>query len=158
MKADIHPTYYPNARITCSCGNSWTTGATKPEIRTDVCYNCHPFYTGEQRIIDTEGQVDRFYKRLQARQEHVAAEKARSEQKEQAVLSLDNLGLSNRVKATLTAAGFTSVPQVLEKLNIEGDAGLLSIDGFGRQALADVKKALRTVGYEISTPEAAAAE
>lgn len=158
MKADIHPTYYPNARITCSCGNSWVTGATKPEIRTDVCYSCHPFYTGEQRIVDTEGQVDRFYKRLQARQEHIAAAKARSEKKEQAVLSLDNLGLNNRVKAALTAAGFTSVLQVVEKLNIEGDAGLLRIDGVGRQALADVKKALRAAGYEIGTPEAAVVE
>lgn len=67
MKADIHPKYYPNARVICSCGNTWMTGSTKPEIRTDVCSACHPFYTGEQRIVDTAGQVERFMKRLERR-------------------------------------------------------------------------------------------
>ena len=67
MKANIHPTYYPNARIICSCGATCTPGSTLKEIRTDVCSTCHPFYTGEQRIVDTEGQVDRFMKRLQVR-------------------------------------------------------------------------------------------
>ena len=59
MKEGIHPTYYPDAVVTCACGNTWTTGSTIAEIRTDVCSNCHPFYTGEQRIVDTAGQVDR---------------------------------------------------------------------------------------------------
>jgi large subunit ribosomal protein L31 len=68
MKANIHPTYYPNARVICSCGATWTTGSTVPEIRTDVCSTCHPFYTGEQRIVDTAGQVERFMKRLERRQ------------------------------------------------------------------------------------------
>ncbi len=68
MKPDIHPTYYPEARVTCSCGATWTTGSTVPEIRTDVCSTCHPFYTGEQRIVDTAGQVERFMKRLERRQ------------------------------------------------------------------------------------------
>jgi len=65
MKAKIHPKYYPEARVTCACGNSWSTGATLPEIRVDICSACHPFYTGEQRIVDTAGQVDRFMKRLE---------------------------------------------------------------------------------------------
>jgi large subunit ribosomal protein L31 len=68
MKAEIHPTYYPDARVICSCGATWTTGSTQPEIRTDVCSTCHPFYTGEQRIVDTAGQVERFMKRLEQRQ------------------------------------------------------------------------------------------
>ncbi len=68
MRPDIHPTYYPNAKVTCSCGVSWTTGSTVPEIRTDVCSSCHPYYTGQQRIMDTAGQVDRFMKRLERRQ------------------------------------------------------------------------------------------
>lgn len=72
MKPNIHPTYYPAARVTCSCGASWTTGSTVPEIRTDVCSTCHPFYTGEQRIIDTAGQVERFMKRLERRQSESA--------------------------------------------------------------------------------------
>ena len=72
VKAEIHPRYYPNARIVCSCGNSWITGSTRPEIRTDVCSACHPFYTGEQRIVDTAGQVERFMKRLERRQSDAA--------------------------------------------------------------------------------------
>jgi large subunit ribosomal protein L31 len=55
MKTDIHPKWFPEATVTCSCGKTWTTGATVEHIRTDICSNCHPFYTGEQRIIDTEG-------------------------------------------------------------------------------------------------------
>ena len=65
MKEKIHPKYYPEAHVVCACGNSWTTGATVPEIRVDVCSACHPFFTGEQRIVDTAGQVDRFMKRLE---------------------------------------------------------------------------------------------
>ena len=72
MKPDIHPTYYPEARVVCSCGATWTTGSTSPELRTDVCNSCHPFYTGEQRIVDTAGQVDRFLKRLERRQTDAA--------------------------------------------------------------------------------------
>lgn len=72
MRADIHPQYYPTARVVCSCGNSWITGSTIPEIRTDVCSACHPYYTGEQRIVDTAGQVERFMKRLERRQSESA--------------------------------------------------------------------------------------
>jgi large subunit ribosomal protein L31 len=72
MKANIHPTYYPQARVICSCGATWTTGSTMSEIRTDVCSTCHPFYTGEQRIVDTAGQVERFMKRLERRQSESA--------------------------------------------------------------------------------------
>lgn len=88
MKADIHPTYYPAARVICSCGNSWLTGSTVEEIRTDVCSACHPFYTGEQRIVDTAGQVERFMKRLERRQSDAARReieaKARAEAEEAA--------------------------------------------------------------------------
>jgi len=65
LKPKIHPKYYSEARVICSCGNTFTTGATVPEIRTDVCSVCHPFYTGEQRIVDTAGQVERFMRRLE---------------------------------------------------------------------------------------------
>ena len=64
MKEKIHPTWYPEAKVICACGHTWTVGATVEVIRTDVCSNCHPFFTGQTRIVDTEGQVDRFYKRL----------------------------------------------------------------------------------------------
>ncbi len=65
MKAKIHPKYYPNAKVICACGNTWEVGATVPELKVDVCSACHPFFTGEQRIVDTAGQVDRFMKRLE---------------------------------------------------------------------------------------------
>ncbi len=68
MKQGIHPEFFTEAKVSCSCGASWVTGSTIPEIRTDVCSKCHPFYTGEQRIIDTAGQVERFMKRLEQKQ------------------------------------------------------------------------------------------
>ena len=68
MNQNNHPEYFANAKVTCSCRSSWHTGSILSEIRTDVCSNCHPFYTGEQRIVDTTGQVERFMKRLEGRQ------------------------------------------------------------------------------------------
>ncbi len=67
MKPGLHPTYQ-TATVTCACGNSFETRSTKSQIRTDICGVCHPFYTGEQRIIDTAGQVERFMKRMEAGQ------------------------------------------------------------------------------------------
>ena len=63
MKEKIHPTYYPEAKASCSCGNTFTIGSTKPEIRVELCSQCHPFFTGEQRVIDTAGRVERFRRR-----------------------------------------------------------------------------------------------
>lgn len=65
MKTGIHPEYV-EATVTCSCGNTWVTRSTKPNLRTDLCNVCHPFYTGEQRIVDTAGQVERFMRRVEA--------------------------------------------------------------------------------------------
>jgi large subunit ribosomal protein L31 len=79
MKQGIHPTYYPEATVICSCGNTWHTGSTVEVIHTDVCSNCHPFYTGEQRIVDAEGQVDRFYRKLEAREEFLQEARVREE-------------------------------------------------------------------------------
>jgi len=76
MKDEIHPKYYSEAKVTCACGNTWTTGATQELIRTDVCSACHPFYTGEQRIVDTAGQVERFMRRLEKKVEAVGEAEA----------------------------------------------------------------------------------
>ena len=65
MKAEIHPQYYPQTVVTCLCGNTFTTGSTLPELKTEVCSVCHPFFTGTQRIIDTGGQVERFRRRAE---------------------------------------------------------------------------------------------
>lgn len=63
MKAGIHPQYV-EATVTCACGNTFTVGSTKPTLRVDVCSKCHPFYTGQQRILDTAGRVERFRRRF----------------------------------------------------------------------------------------------
>ena len=64
MKPKIHPEYYPEALVTCSCGQTYTTGSTKPSLRVEICSQCHPFFTGEQRIVDTEGRVERLKRRF----------------------------------------------------------------------------------------------
>jgi large subunit ribosomal protein L31 len=67
MKADIHPKWYPEAKVTCACGNTFTVGATVAEIKVEICSNCHPFYTGQMKYVDTAGRVDAFKsKQLQA--------------------------------------------------------------------------------------------
>ena len=76
MKKGIHPQYSPQATVICSCGNTWTTGSTKPMLRIDLCPRCHPFFTGEQRIVDTAGQVERFMRRLERAQEAPRKKKA----------------------------------------------------------------------------------
>ena len=62
MKTETHPKFY-NAVVTCSCGNEFNTGSTKPTMRVEVCSNCHPFYTGEQRVMDTQGRIERMRRR-----------------------------------------------------------------------------------------------
>lgn len=63
MKKDIHPVWYPYAKIACICGHTFTVGSTKEEIRVDVCSKCHPFFTGEMKLIDTAGMVEKFQTR-----------------------------------------------------------------------------------------------
>lgn len=65
MKKDLHPEYNPKAKVTCSCGNTFEVGSTEKEIKVEVCSNCHPFYTGTQKFIDTAGRVDKFKARVQ---------------------------------------------------------------------------------------------
>jgi len=148
MKQGIHPKYFPSATIVCACGNTWHTGSTTEMIHTDVCSKCHPFYTGEQRIVDTEGQVDRFYKKLQARQEFLSDQQARESARTSPDLPIAELELGARPQAALAAAGILRVGDALDKL-VQGDAGLLAIDGFGRKSLADLKRRLRQRGFEV---------
>jgi large subunit ribosomal protein L31 len=85
VKQGIHPQYHADAKVVCACGNTWTTGSTQAELRTDICSQCHPFFTGQQRIIDTGGQVERFTTRLETaerlRQVEAKRAKARAERK-----------------------------------------------------------------------------
>jgi len=155
MKADIHPTFYPDAKVSCaSCGRTWTTGSTKKEIRLDICSNCHPFYTGEaSRILDIEGQVDRFYKKLSVQKAYAEQQKAKEELKGSPERSIGELGLNARAVEALKGAGINNVGQFLEKL-AEGNDALLAIPSFGQASLTSAKKKLRALGYEL--PESAA--
>jgi large subunit ribosomal protein L31 len=150
MKKEIHPKYYPEAKVICgSCGATWTTGSTIPEIRTEVCSNCHPFYTGQQqRILDREGQVDRFYKRLQARQDFVEEQKAREESQTSPERPVSELNLTTKAISALEKAGINNVGDVLARLE-GGEKAILEIEGFGRKSLIDMKKSLRQFGYVL---------
>ncbi len=66
MKADIHPKWYSEAKVACACGNTFTVGATLPEINVEICSNCHPFYTGQLKFVDTAGRVEKFRVRQSA--------------------------------------------------------------------------------------------
>lgn len=69
MKADIHPTYYPKAKIVCACGNAMEVGSTMAEIHVELCSKCHPFYTGKQKLIDTSRRVEKFAGRMKAKED-----------------------------------------------------------------------------------------
>ena len=60
MKKDIHPKYYPEAKVVCACGNTFTVGSTMPEIHTEICSKCHPFYTGKEKLMDIAGRIEKF--------------------------------------------------------------------------------------------------
>lgn len=149
MKTNIHPTWYPEAVVTCSCGNTWVTGATVPSIRTDICSKCHPFYTGEQRIVDTEGQVDRFMKRLQVRDSKRAEAEAVVASRTPVGLPVSDLGLGKRQVDALAAGGVNTAGEAIALLEASGDDGILAIDGVGHKALIDLKRSLRARGYNI---------
>jgi large subunit ribosomal protein L31 len=149
MKQGIHPNYFSEAKVTCACGNTWITGSTQKEIRVEVCSKCHPFFSGEQaRIIDIEGQVDRFYKKLQARQSYADDKQSREEAKVSPKRPLAELEMTTRPIDALAKAGITTVGQFLDKL-AESEAAVLAIEGFGRKSLIDIKKKLRSLGYEL---------
>jgi len=68
MKKDTHPQYFPDAKARCACGNTFNIGSTKELIEIEICSQCHPFYTGKEKVIDALGQVQKFKKRLEKKQ------------------------------------------------------------------------------------------
>lgn len=76
MKKNIHPEYFPKAKVRCACSNVFTVGSTKPEIQIEICSQCHPFYTGKEKLIDTAGRVEKFKARV-ARKKSPAVKKSR---------------------------------------------------------------------------------
>lgn len=97
MKPEIHPKYFSDCKVVCACGNSYTTGSILPEIRVDVCSACHPFYTGKEKFIDTEGRVERFKRkvdvatRVQEERKAKMAKKVEHKEVAQGVKSLKDL-------------------------------------------------------------------
>lgn len=67
MKKDIHPKYYPEAKVSCACGNSFITGSTLPELKVEICSACHPFYTGKQKLLDSARRVEKFQAKVTAK-------------------------------------------------------------------------------------------
>ena len=93
MKKNIHPTYHKDAKVVCACGNSFNTGSTEKEIHTEICAECHPFYTGKQNLIDTAGRVDRF-KAMQKKTSDIKGKKKASKSDK----SKDKTPLGNKEK------------------------------------------------------------
>ncbi len=150
MKKDTHPTYYYDAKVTCACGNTWTTGSTKKEIKTEVCSKCHPFFTGQQqRLLDIEGQVDRFYRRLQARQDFINDKKSREEGKDVRNSAISELGLNNLSIKAWAEQKINKVADFLDIFEKGGDKAVLDLQGIGQSRLIEIKKALRAKGIDI---------
>lgn len=81
MKGDIHPKYYPNAKVRCACGNSFTLGSTKESFEVEICHACHPFYTGKEKLVDTAGRVEKFKARMAKKAPAATAKKTRKTNK-----------------------------------------------------------------------------
>jgi large subunit ribosomal protein L31 len=81
MKQGIHPKYYQQSQVTCACGNSFTTGSTIEKIEVEVCSNCHPFFTGQQKYVDTRGRIDKFNRKVAMGQEYSQSKAEKSKVK-----------------------------------------------------------------------------
>lgn len=147
MRKDIHPEWYPEAKVIHNGEVIMTVGATQPEILVEIWSGTHPFYTGQTRLIDTEGQVDRFMRRLRRREEiQVVTEgDEKSTKRSPLALTVDSMSLGKRAENALIEANLTTVGDVLERLQESEDA-LLEIQGVGQKALIDIKRYLRAEG------------
>jgi len=67
MKKDTHPTYYPESPVTCACGNTFLVGSTKPKLEVEICFACHPFFTGKEKLVDTGGRIEKFRSKVAAK-------------------------------------------------------------------------------------------
>lgn len=94
MRQGIHPTWYPDAQVSCACGNLFSVGATKPQIKVDICSRCHPFFTGEMKFVDTMGRVEKFQQKqklAQATASKVADKKKKRQEREEQLRSPKSL-------------------------------------------------------------------
>jgi len=99
MKTKIHPTWNNQVKVTCNCGNTFTTGSVVDSIQVEVCSACHPFYTGQMKFIDLQGRVDKFVQQRKAAANYVKKSKKQDDKKDDRVLSLREL-LQKEQKAT----------------------------------------------------------
>lgn len=142
MKEGIHPEWYPNAKVIVEGEVVMTVGSTIPEISVEIWSGTHPFYTGTQRLLDTEGQVDRFMRRLQRREELRTVAEEEAEKRDPSKLTVDSMSLGTRATNALVEAKVTTVGDVIALLD-RGDDALLAIPGIGQKALIDIKRFLR---------------
>lgn len=149
MKEGLHPEYFREATVICACGNTWTTGATIAQIKTDICAACHPFYTGEQRVVDTEGRVEGFLKKIRRREELLNQQEREREERRSPTLPISDLDIGSRYEKVLAEAGFNTAGDILEAMNKGGDAALLDVKGFGQKGLIDLKQRLKSRGYNL---------
>lgn len=145
MKKEIHPEWYPEAKVICNGEVIMTVGSTQPELSVEIWSGNHPFFTGQQRLVDTEGQVERFMRRLQRREE-IRTEQDEVEEAESVVnLPLDEIELNTRAANALKEDGLETVGDVLERLE-QGEDALLAVHGVGQKALIDIRKYMRANG------------
>jgi large subunit ribosomal protein L31 len=145
MKEKIHPTWYPDAKVICNGEVILTIGSTKPELSVEIWSGNHPFYTGQQRLVDTEGQVERFMKRLQRREEIISESEDQADAQSPLGFPVDEIKLNTRALNALKNDGLETIGHVLDRLE-QGDDALLAITGVGQKALIDIKKHLRANG------------
>jgi large subunit ribosomal protein L31 len=145
MKKDIHPKWYPDAKVIHDGEVIMTVGSTKPELSVEIWSGNHPFYTGQQRLVDTEGQVERFLKRLQRREEILTDVVDQTDAQSPLAFSVDEVKINTRALNAIKADGLETVGDIVERLN-QGDDALLAITGVGQKALIDIKKYLRANG------------
>lgn len=148
MRKGIHPEYYWDAKVICACGNTWTTGATVPVIRVEVCSQCHPFFTGQQRIVDTEGQVDRFMKKMEAAKRFQEEREHRMRLRHSPERPVDDLPLARPYVEALVQAGYTTVGDVLKQMESDPQA-LVNLKELGHVGFIELRKVLRREGFTI---------
>ncbi len=142
MKESIHPKWYPNAKVIVEGEVVMTVGSTKPELSIEVWSGSHPFYTGTQRLMDTEGQVDRFMRRLQKREDIQTQTETVKQSHKVENFAIEEMELGTRVNNALAQAGLTTVGDVLALLK-KGDDAVLALQGIGQTALIKIKRYMR---------------
>jgi len=143
MKPEIHPEWYPEAKVIHNGEVIMTVGATQPEIIVDVWSGTHPFYTGQQRLLDTEGQVDRFMRRLQRRSDMDEDAKSKKVKRDPRKLTIDAFSIGQRSEKGLRMANLSTVGDVLDLYEEGGDDAILALPSLGQTALIGIKRFLR---------------